>query len=58
MNVLAAFVLTAPSPLVGEGWGGGSRGDVSEQTVAHAGMLTHDLTTPTPDPSPQGGGES
>src|SRR5580658_8628783 len=40
-----------PSPLVGEGWGGGSRGDAQVSTTAQ------DLTTPTPDPSPQGGGE-
>ena len=37
----------APSPLVGEGWGGGSKGEPVEV----------DLTTPTPSPSPQGGGE-
>jgi DNA ligase 1 len=41
-----------PSPLVGEGWGGGSRGD------AHVSTLVADLPTPTPNPSPQGGGES
>jgi peptide/nickel transport system ATP-binding protein len=39
---------SAPSPLVGEGWGGGS-------------SLSHEVypptTTPTPNPSPQGGGE-
>src|SRR4051812_20283838 len=39
---------SAPSPLVGEGWGGGS-------------LLLHEIcpptTTPTPNPSPQGGGE-
>ena len=39
---------SAPSPLVGEGWGGGSRGDA--RTLPHT-------TTPTPNPSPQGGGE-
>ena len=39
--------LASPSPLVGEGRGGGSRGDGA--TVPHS-------TTPTPDPSPQGGG--
>jgi hypothetical protein len=38
----------SPSPLVGEGRGGGSRGYGSE---------VPDLLTPTPDPSPQGGGE-
>src|SRR5262245_25704750 len=36
---------SAPSPLVGEGWGGGSRGDA--RTLPHT-------TTPTPNPSPQG----
>jgi DNA ligase-1 len=40
------------SPLVGEGWGGGSRGDAQASTDA-----SH-LPTPTPNPSPQGGGES
>ena len=39
---------SAPSPLVGEGWGGGSslRQEASPPTL-----------TPTPSPSPQGGGE-
>jgi putative mRNA 3-end processing factor len=41
----------SPSPLVGEGPGGGSRGDEIASTNLH------DLATPTPDPSPQGGGE-
>jgi DNA ligase-1 len=40
-----------PSPLVGEGWGRGSRGDAIASTPA-----SH-LPTPTPIPSPQGGGE-
>ncbi len=39
---------SSPSPLVGEGRVGGARGFVA--TVPHP-------TTPTPDPSPQGGGE-
>jgi len=39
---------SSPSPLVGEGRGGGS-GDLGE-AVPHS-------PTPTPDPSPQGGGE-
>jgi cobaltochelatase CobN len=39
---------SSPSPLVGEGRGGGSRG--------HGQRMPH-LATPTPDPSPQGGGE-
>src|SRR5262245_4841407 len=38
---------SAPSPLVGEGWGGGSCGVAP--TMPHS-------TTPTPNPSPQGGG--
>ena len=41
----------APSPLVGEGGGGGSFSGVE------ASPLAHTRTTPTPDPSPQGGGE-
>ena len=41
----------APSPLVGEGRGGGWRGDAKASTgVSH-------LSIPTPNPSPQGGGE-
>src|SRR5882762_9177805 len=40
--------LATPSPLVGEGWGGGSRG---------CGPTVPQSPTPTPDPSPQGGGE-
>ncbi len=39
---------SAPSPLVGEGRGGGSGG--------YGNVVPH-LPTPTPDPSPQGGGE-
>jgi methylmalonyl-CoA mutase len=40
--------VATPSPLVGEGWGGGSGG---------FGNAVPPLTTPTPDPSLQGGGE-
>src|SRR5580658_9095471 len=40
-----------PSPLVGEGWEGG--GAAQRNAASHA----QNLTTPTPDPSPQGGGE-
>jgi ATP-dependent Lhr-like helicase len=39
------YAVRAPSPLVGEGWGGGW---TSKETAS---------TTPTPNPSPQGGGE-
>ncbi len=46
------LALRAPSPLVGEGRGGGSRGDSQASTRA-----LH-LSTPTPIPSPQGGGEA
>ncbi len=42
---------SSPSPLVGEGWGEGSRGDAGASTPASR------LATPTPSPSPQGGGE-
>jgi hypothetical protein len=38
---------SAPSPLVGEGWGGGWCGDAPTSPRT---------TTPTPNPSPQGGG--
>jgi heme exporter protein A len=41
----------SPSPLVGEGRGGGSGGDATPSTIA-----SH-LSTPTPNPSPQGGGQ-
>ncbi len=46
-----AEIATTPSPLVGEGQGGGSGGEVNASTLARR------LTTPTPIPSPQGGGE-
>ena len=43
---------SAPSPLVGEGWGGGSESGA----IASTGAIR--LTTPTTNPSPQrGGGE-
>ena len=42
-----------PSPLVGEGRGGGV-----ERQCAGALTQVNDLATPTPSPSPQGGGES
>jgi ATP-dependent helicase HrpB len=42
---------STPSPLVGEGWGGGWRGKPTTAPLANSS------TTPTPDPSPQGGGE-
>ena len=41
-------ILSSPSPLAGEGRGGGSGGVAQHVTRS---------TTPTPDPSPQGGGE-
>jgi 4-diphosphocytidyl-2-C-methyl-D-erythritol kinase len=40
--------LSSPSPLAGEGWGGGSE---------FGAMHVHNRTTPTPDPPPQGGVE-
>ena len=43
-------VQRAPSPLVGEGWGGGS------SSVAQVSPFAYDLQTPTPDPSPKGRG--
>ncbi|MFZ0989796.1 MAG: hydantoinase/oxoprolinase family protein, partial [Xanthobacteraceae bacterium] len=43
--------LSAPSPLAGEGQGGGSSGK------AHGSMHPSDLATPAPNASPQGGGE-
>src|SRR4029077_2904704 len=43
--------LSAPSPLAGEGQGGGSSGK------AHGSMRPSDLAPPAPNPSPQGGGE-
>jgi hypothetical protein len=57
MSALVAFILAAPSGLVGEGWRGGPRRDASEQTLAEIGFLVCRLATPTLDPSPQGGGE-
>ena len=47
-----------PSPLVGEGRGGGSGGGPQASTDAHdASAPARRLATPTPIPSPQGGGE-
>jgi heme exporter protein A len=42
---------TSRSPLVGEGWGGGSSGGAQASTPPHR------VATPTPNPSPQGEGE-
>jgi hypothetical protein len=39
---------SAPSPLAGEGWGGGWCDEAPSQPIRR---------TPTPNPSPQGGGE-
>jgi hypothetical protein len=50
-QITSATAQTHPSPLVGEGWEGGSGGDATASTAA-----IH-LATPTPSPSPQGGGE-
>jgi heme exporter protein A len=47
----SSLAQNAPSPLVREGWGGGSSGDAQASTPAHR------LATATTNPSPQGGGE-
>ena len=57
----------APLPLVGRGWGWGSKCNKGRRSmaVAHCGWLGKGVVglrafpkrTPTPDPSPQGGGE-
>ncbi|HEV3397058.1 MAG TPA: ATP-dependent helicase HrpB, partial [Xanthobacteraceae bacterium] len=53
-----AAIPSAPSPLVGEGRGGGSGGGAVELTSAQTPLTrARRLTTPTPIPSPQGGGE-
>jgi ATP-dependent helicase HrpB len=53
-----ADVASAPSPLVGEGRGGGSGGGAIEWTGAQRpSTRVRHLPTPTPIPSPQGGGE-
>ena len=57
MSALVAFILAAPSRLVGEGWRGGPRRDASEQTLAEIGSLVCRLATPTLEHSPHGGGE-
>src|SRR5215212_4746634 len=48
VNSTTPRALSAPSPLVGEGWGGGA--DIAVDPHASTSF-------PTPDPSPQGGGE-
>ena len=54
----ASLAQRAPSPLAWEGWGGGSRGEITTKTPAeNASSLADLLTTPAPGPSPQGGGE-
>jgi 5-oxoprolinase (ATP-hydrolysing) len=52
VNQVAGDLHSVPSPLVGEGGEGGR--EVKRRSSTH----TQDLTTPTPDPSPQGGGET
>jgi ATP-dependent helicase HrpB len=48
-----------PSPLVGEGRGGGSEGSArTSKESEHSSVAARRLTTPTPNPSPQGRGES
>ncbi len=53
-----AEIATAPSPLAGEGRGGGSGGNTRATTDAERSSTSaHRLSTPTHGPSPQGGGE-
>ena len=47
----APLAQRAPSPLVGEGWGGGSGGEVAIVDTCES------LLDPHPYPSPQGGGD-
>src|SRR5580700_3962502 len=49
----------SPSPLVGEGGVGGREGKSRASTTSHERAFTRapSLPTPTPIPSPQGGGE-
>jgi DNA ligase 1 len=48
----------APSPLAGKGRGRGSGGEVLASIGAErVSAISADVTTPTPNPSPQGGGE-
>jgi DNA ligase-1 len=43
----------APSPLVGEGWGGGSGREATAATHAESvSLFAHHVPTPTPSPSP------
>ncbi len=49
---MTALAFSSPLPLVGEGRGGGSGGDVREWTSARSSALARHLPTPTPNPSP------
>jgi Protein of unknown function (DUF3306) len=57
-SVEAAQTERAPSPLVGEGRGGGSGGEAQAWTEAeHSSSAEPHLATPALNPSPHGGGE-
>ena len=53
-----AQTATDPSPLVGEGRQGGREAmQTNRRTLIRPSSLAQNLSTPTPNPSPQGGGE-
>jgi hypothetical protein len=55
---MTALLSSFPSPLVGEGRVGGREGTLSEDGCKNSSNSTRYLPTPTPNPSPQWGGES
>jgi hypothetical protein len=55
---MSALVIILPSPVGGVGWGGGREVVLSKDGCKKSSNSMHYLPTSTPNPSPQGGGES
>jgi hypothetical protein len=55
---MTALLFPFPSPLVGEGRVGGREVALSSDGCKQSSASAYHLPTPTPNPFPQGGGES